>query len=368
MGATRLLHQNSANRAVLPMGNFCCDPAHVRQKINNCMWEFVPTEGASQEITANLESEARLAAAELGLDPGLGILHRDTPNRDSLACDLMEPVRPLVDAYVFDWLSRGPIRRGWFFEQADGNCRLMAACAAQLAETAATWRKAVAPYVERAATIFWQGRAKKSRFALPTRLTQTSHSLAKAGNVIAQVPGVPKTLPRCPLCGGAVTVGSTFCAKCVPDVNRENMLVQVKLGRIATHSAIAEARRAATHAKHVEALRKWNPSELPAWLDEDFYRCRILPTLSKRPRGVGNSKPASSRFESRQWSYPVLEAPWTLPRRRPEYLRVGRTTVAGDTAHIGGRSGSSPVRKQAPARVIRARQFCSSRRCAQPAA
>jgi phosphoenolpyruvate-dependent sugar phosphotransferase system EIIA component/CRISPR associated protein, Cas1 family len=41
---------------------------------------------------------------------------RDTPNRDSLACDLMEPVRPLVDAYVFDWMDRGPLRREWFFE------------------------------------------------------------------------------------------------------------------------------------------------------------------------------------------------------------------------------------------------------------
>ena len=47
-----------------------------------------------------LEAEAHLAAAELGLDPGLGVLHRDTPNRDSLACDLMEPIRPLVDAYL----------------------------------------------------------------------------------------------------------------------------------------------------------------------------------------------------------------------------------------------------------------------------
>src|SRR5437016_4292853 len=47
-----------------------------------------------------LEAEAHLAAAELGLDPGLGMLHRDTPNRDSLACDLMEPIRPLVDAYL----------------------------------------------------------------------------------------------------------------------------------------------------------------------------------------------------------------------------------------------------------------------------
>jgi CRISPR-associated endonuclease Cas1 len=40
-----------------------------------------------------LESEARLAAAALGLDPGLGVLHVDTRARDSLACDLMEPVR-----------------------------------------------------------------------------------------------------------------------------------------------------------------------------------------------------------------------------------------------------------------------------------
>lgn len=52
-------------------------------------------------LYAMLEAEARLAAAELGLDPGLGVLHRDTPNRDSLACDLMEPVRPLVDVSVF---------------------------------------------------------------------------------------------------------------------------------------------------------------------------------------------------------------------------------------------------------------------------
>jgi hypothetical protein len=36
-----------------------------------------------------LESEARLAAAALGPDPGLGVLHVDTKARDSLACDLI---------------------------------------------------------------------------------------------------------------------------------------------------------------------------------------------------------------------------------------------------------------------------------------
>ena len=71
-----------------------------------------------------------------------------------------------------------------------------------------------------------------------------------------------------------------YCAKCVPDVNRENLLRQAKLGQIATHSATAEARRAATRKKQAEAQRKWDPSTLPKWLDEDFYRLEILPRLS----------------------------------------------------------------------------------------
>jgi hypothetical protein len=51
----------------------------------------------------------------------VGVLHVDTPNRDSLACDLMEPVRPQIDAYLLDWITRQPLKRDWFFEQRDGN-------------------------------------------------------------------------------------------------------------------------------------------------------------------------------------------------------------------------------------------------------
>jgi len=38
---------------------------------------------------ALLESESRLAAASVGLDPGIGVLHIDTDSRDSLAFYLM---------------------------------------------------------------------------------------------------------------------------------------------------------------------------------------------------------------------------------------------------------------------------------------
>jgi CRISPR-associated endonuclease Cas1 len=47
-----------------------------------------------------LAAEARLAIAAIGLDPGLGFLHVDAGARDSLAYDVMEPVRPQVDACV----------------------------------------------------------------------------------------------------------------------------------------------------------------------------------------------------------------------------------------------------------------------------
>jgi CRISPR-associated endonuclease Cas1 len=241
-----------------------------------------PPNAVLNYLYAILESEARLAAAELGLDPGLGVLHRDTPNRDSLAHDLLEPVRPLVDSYVFDWLNRGPLRKEWFFEQANGNCRLMGPFAGQLSETAAAWRKAVSPYAEEAAKIFWQGRPKRSPITCPpTRLTQARRSRAKAGNLVVNAAAIPKTKPRCPICGAAVTNGSSYCVKCVPLVNRDNLLLQAKLGRIATHSASAEARRSATQARQAQALRNWHPSDLPTWLDEDCYRREILPRLSK---------------------------------------------------------------------------------------
>ena len=62
-------------------------------------------------LYAVLESEARLAVASLGLDPGLGVLHVDSGNRDSLALDVLEPVRAQVDSYLLDWIARQPLRR-----------------------------------------------------------------------------------------------------------------------------------------------------------------------------------------------------------------------------------------------------------------
>ena len=145
-----------------------------------------------------------------------------------------------------------------------------------------TWRRAVAPFAEEAAKMFWQGRTKRSPFnPLPTRLTQSMRRHAERPTPTSTAPVLPKTRSRCGVCGGTVTTGSRYCMNCVPIVNRENLLEQAKLGRIATHSATAEARRSATQRKQFDAIRKWNPSERPDWLNEKAYRSKILPRLSK---------------------------------------------------------------------------------------
>jgi CRISPR associated protein Cas1 len=131
------------------------------------------TECHAELLYALLESETRLAAAAMGLDPGIGLLHVDSQARDSLACDLMESVRPLVDAYVLDWITREPLRREWFFEQRNGNCRLMGSFAVRLSETAATWGRAVAPIAEWVARELWSTTKKPTSSLAPAiRLTQ----------------------------------------------------------------------------------------------------------------------------------------------------------------------------------------------------
>ena len=80
---------------------------------------------------------AALALANLGLDPGLGLgLHTDTPNRDSVAFDVLEPIRPEIEEWVLSWVRREPLRRSDFFETPNGNCRLMSHLCTKLSEAA----------------------------------------------------------------------------------------------------------------------------------------------------------------------------------------------------------------------------------------
>ena len=75
-------------------------------------------------LYALLEVETTLACHALGLDPGLGIFHVDQRDRSSLALDLMEAVRSLVDSYVVALLTQRTLRARDFVETRQGACRL----------------------------------------------------------------------------------------------------------------------------------------------------------------------------------------------------------------------------------------------------
>jgi CRISPR-associated endonuclease Cas1 len=232
-------------------------------------------------LYAVLESEARLAIAALGLDPGLGFLHFDSRTRDSLACDLMEPVRPKIDAYLLDWISRESLRREWFFEQRDGNCRLMASLTVRLSETSPTWARAVAPLAEWVARTLWLEKPKPVRSPFPaTRLTELHRRQAKGGASSLPAMALPRPPAVCRVCGALIMFGRSYCASCAVSVSREGLIEAAKLGRVATISAKAQALRSATQRRQAAARKAWNPADKPDWLDEKAYHEKILPRLA----------------------------------------------------------------------------------------
>ena len=209
-----------------------------------------------------LESEARLAAAALGLDPGLGVLHVDTKARDSLACDLMEPARPHVDAHVLDWIMREPLKRQWFFEQSEGNCRLMASFTAQLSQTAPMWARAVAPFAEWVARALWSSSATLAREpAPPTPLTQGIRREVKGAPPLPSPIKAPRRENLCPECGRTIRPESTKCIHCsVGDATR-NMLDAARIGRQTANGPAAQLKRANTQRKNALAQHAWKSSD-----------------------------------------------------------------------------------------------------------
>jgi CRISPR-associated protein Cas1 len=250
-----------------------------------------PANAILNYLYALLESEARLAAAAMGLDPALGFLHVDTGYRDSLACDLMEPIRPAVDAYVLDWLNREPLKREWFFEQRDGNCRLMGPFAARLCETVTLWRQAVAPYAEWVAHALGTiGSESVGRTSAPTPLTQRHHREAKG-----KPPLPPAKRPRrsecvCRICGVEIAAGKRYCRTCQITFAVEQIVEASPAGRVATVSATAQAQRSATKRHNDRAIKNWDPATQPAWLTEEAYATKIQPLLATvRPADIMNA-------------------------------------------------------------------------------
>jgi len=81
-----------------------------------------------------------------------------------------------------------------------------------------------------------------------------------------------------------VSLGRSHCLDCEASNTRERMVEVAKIGRMSAHAAGPLARLAETRRRHASAITAWQPSSLPAWLNEDIYTHKILPLL----KGVAN--------------------------------------------------------------------------------
>jgi hypothetical protein len=240
-------------------------------------------------VNAVAESECRLAAVVCGLDPGLGFIHTDTANRDSLALDLIETIRPAIEAWLLDWLLTEPFSRSDFAESPDGNCRLSAALCSKLSETAPTWHKLVAPWAEYVAHSLYGGRASRARCVagIKTPLTQTHRREAKAA--LPSSAKMPKVLHVCRGCGKSIRKGGKDCGKCAVASSTVRLVEGAKIGRIAARKPQARAKHSESARRNALARSSWDPASLPAWLTADFFlgeiRCLLANVSTSKIRG-----------------------------------------------------------------------------------
>jgi len=199
---------------------------------------------------------------------------------------------------VLEWITREPLRRADFFETATGNCRLMSGLCAKLSETASVWGKLVAPWAEYVARTLWT-RTSPSRASdpIPTPLTQQHRREAKDRPSFPTVEA-PKPERLCRGCGKEIR-SKRYCSDCAVAVIREGF----DLGRKAAQRPESLAKRSATQRMHKQAIKSWNPSNLPLWLTRDMYVKQVQPALASITKSqirstLGVSEPYSSAIQA----------------------------------------------------------------------
>lgn len=104
-----------------------------------------PNRFATQPVSAILnyaygilESQVRMQVVAAGLDPTIGILHGNARGQPGLVFDLMEPLRPIVDRKILEFVQSRTFHAADFTLADNGNCRLNPELARNVVRTVAT--------------------------------------------------------------------------------------------------------------------------------------------------------------------------------------------------------------------------------------
>jgi CRISPR/Cas system-associated endonuclease Cas1 len=81
------------------------------------------------------------------------VFHADNQYRDSFAYDVMESVRPDVDAWLLEFLQNHIFSKNNFYEERDGGIRLTLKITPILAETVPLWSEKIESVIGRVKAI-----------------------------------------------------------------------------------------------------------------------------------------------------------------------------------------------------------------------
>lgn len=238
------------------------------------------------------EAECRRACATLGLDPALGVLHQDRAHRDSLALDLLEPLRPVIERTVLDLVARrrfGPVD---FIETSDGRCRLTESITHPLTLSMTGWARYLAPIVESVAAAIADSATGKVRTRTP--LTNTVRIIAgrsgrrtRSAARTVTLAGTAHVDRRCEHCGRKLTgTARKVCADCRPEQRRDQLADALTRSRTdtwrvnSTSSETREKRVAAITRNRAETLR-WETDHGRDPADRAAYQRDTAPHLTE---------------------------------------------------------------------------------------
>jgi len=260
------------------------------------------------------EAESRRACSALGLDPALGVLHRDRANRDSLALDILEPLRAVIERTLLDLIGRrrfGPVD---FIETPDGQCRLTESVTHPLAESMTGWARVLAPIVEHVAATLAGSATGKVRTRTP---------LTNSVRIIAAQPGrkaraVQRELAlaetarvdrRCEHCGRVLTgAARKVCTDCLPEQSRRHLADMTAASRTdawrerSTNDAARQKRAASIAANRAESTR-WETERGHHVADRAAYLRDTAPLLESLTtadvaRALGVSRSSALRIRT----------------------------------------------------------------------
>jgi CRISPR-associated endonuclease Cas1 len=250
-----------------------------------------PANAMLNYLYAILKGETTTALQSVGLDPGIGLLHSDNPSTPNLSLDVMEAVRPTLDAWFLSFLEKRMFTRQEFFEMQDGSVRLGGPLRQELSEFGPFAFSRVAPWAEYVVHTLEQELKGEVTFGTP--LTQDNRKRGRTPYRKRETKRVisPKVVNRCLQCGKQIPNDYIYCTACFEQHRPEKIANFAQSGAdhlkrlhdrgmSPGHSEEAERKRGASQSARIAARKAWeaaNPGRLEA--ERQRFVLEIYPLL-----------------------------------------------------------------------------------------